>query len=131
MDQDEYIEALIPIQHIDLIGKAPNTPVSQEVESLYRSLLGAVAYTQLTQHQIACYVVALQRVAHKCTIGDVRRLNVLTKRSKKKPLTITFLPLESGLHYKNDFLTTFSDSGFKKEELDGYALRGAAFLRHR
>ena len=30
-----------------------------------------------------------------------------------------------------DFLTGFSDSGFQKEELDGYALRGAAFLRHK
>ena len=79
MDQDEYIKALIPITHKELKGTAPETKASEELVSLYRSLLGAIAYSQLTQHQIACYVVALQRVATKFTIGDVRKLNVLTK----------------------------------------------------
>jgi hypothetical protein len=29
-----------------------------------------------------------------------------------------------------EHLTIFSDAGFKKEELDGYALRGAVYIRH-
>ena len=74
MDQDEYIKALIPIERKELKGTNADTKASEELISLYRSLLGAVAYTQLTQHQVACYIVALQRVACKLTIGDVRKL---------------------------------------------------------
>ena len=127
LDQDDYIKALIPISHPELVGSSPETKASEEVVSLYRSLLGAVAYTQLTQHQVACYIVAFQRLANKLTIGDVRKLNVLTKRLQKQPLTITFRPLPNqGEH----FLTVLNDAGFKKEELDGYALRGAVYFRH-
>jgi hypothetical protein len=118
MDQDEYIKALIPISHPDMIGKAPTEPANQELESLFRSLLGAIAYTQLTQHQIACYVVALQRAACKLTIGEIRRLSVLTKRLQKKPLSITYKALKTNKPLQ---LTVFSDAGFKKEEKDGYA----------
>ena len=73
LDQDEYIKALMPITHQELVGVPPDTKASEEMVSLDRSLLGAVAYSQLTQHQIACYVVALQRVANRLTIGDVRK----------------------------------------------------------
>jgi len=127
LDQDEHIGALIPITHPELIGVSPDTKASEQLVSLYRSLLGAVAYTQLTQHQVACYVVALQRVANRLTIGDIRKLNVLTRKLQKQPRTIVFqpLPLE-----KQEYLTVFSDAGFKKEELDGYALRGALHIRH-
>jgi hypothetical protein len=77
LDQDEYIKALIPIKHKEL-SDAPSTPASEELLSLYRSLLGAVAYTQLTQHHMACYIVALQRKTHKLTVEDVKKLNVVT-----------------------------------------------------
>jgi len=110
-----------------MIGKAPTVPANQELESLFRSLLGAIAYTQLTQHKIACYVVALQRAACKLTIGEIRRLNVLTKRLQKKPLSITYKALKTSKPLQ---LTVFSDAGFKKEEKDGYALRGAVYIRH-
>jgi hypothetical protein len=127
LDQNEYIKALIPIKHPEL-DSMHDAPASEELLSLYRSLLGAVAYTQLTQHQMACYIVALQRVSHKLTIEDVRKLNVVTKKLKAHPVTITFRNLGASNH---DSLTVFSDAGFKKEELDGYALRGALYIRHK
>jgi len=71
LDQDDYIKALIPIKHREL-SNDPSTPASEELLSLYRSLLGAVAYTQLTQHQMACYIVALQRKTHRLTVEDVK-----------------------------------------------------------
>jgi hypothetical protein len=128
MDQDEYIKALIPISSKEIVEKKPDELASSELVSSFRSLLGAIAYTQLTQHQIACYIVALQRVAHKLTINDVRRLNVLTKRLQGKPATIEYKALK--LNPRTQTLTVFSDAGFKKEETDGYALRGAVYLRH-
>jgi hypothetical protein len=77
---------------------------------------------------MACYIVALQRVTHKLTIEDVRKLNVITRKVKESPVTITFAPLGYDTH---EHLTVFSDAGFKKEELDGYALRGALYIRHK
>ena len=127
LDQDEYIKALIPIKHPEL-SNALDTPASDELLSLYRSLLGAVSYTQLTQHQMACYIVALQRVTHKLTVEDVKKLNVITKKIKDNPATLTFRPL--GNLDECEHLTIFSDAGFKKEEIDGYALRGGLYLRH-
>ena len=96
---------------------------------LYRSLLGAVAYTQLTQHQMACYIVALQRRTHKLTVEDVKKLNVIIKKVKSNPVTLTFRPL--GIDNDQEHMTVFSDAGFKKEEIDGYALRGALYIRHK
>jgi hypothetical protein len=53
---------------------------------------------------------------------------VLTKRLQKKPATIQYKALKS--NPRTQTLTVFSDAGFKKEETDGYALRGAVYLRH-
>ena len=78
---------------------------------------------------MACYTVALQRVTHKLTIEDVRKLNIVTKKVKSHPITIVFKPLKNNTGL--DYLTVFSDAGFKKEELDGCALRGAAYIRHK
>ena len=128
LDKDEYVKALIPIKHHELDSYF-DAPASEELLSLYRSLLGAIAYAQLTQHQLACYIVALQRVTHKLTIEDVRKLNIVTKKVKSLPVTIVFKPLKNSTGL--DYLTVFSDAGFKKEELDGYALRGAAYIRHK
>ena len=120
LDQDEYIKALMPIKHPEL-NNPHDTPASDELLSLYSSLLGAVAYTQLTQHQMACYIVALQRVTRKLTIEDVKKLNVIIKKVKESPVTLEFNPL--GIHDGIEHLTVFSDAGIKKEKLDGYALR--------
>ena len=91
LDQDEYIGALIPITHPELIGVSPDTKASEQLVSLYRSLLGAVAYTQLTQHQVACYVVALQRVANRLTIGDIRKLMLLSYLAQQQQRTRLYL----------------------------------------
>ena len=72
--------------------------------------------------------MALQRVASKLTIGDILRLNVLCKRLQKKPCSIKYEYMHYGNHKTH--LTVFSDAGLKKEEKDGYAIRGATYLRH-
>jgi len=77
---------------------------------------------------MACYIVALQRVTHKLTIEGVKKLNVVTKKIMEDPATLTFRPLGTD---EVEHLTVFSDAGFKKEEIDGYALRGALYVRHK
>jgi len=61
-------------------------------------------------------------------VEDVKKLNVVTKKIKENPATLTFRPL--GNLEEREHLTIFSDAGFKKEEIDGYALRGGLYLRH-
>ena len=84
LDQDAYISALIPIQHHSLVGAPSDSPVSAEVVSLFWSLLGALAYSLLTQHWLAVYVVALQRVTHSPLAIHVRRLNALVRIAQKQ-----------------------------------------------
>ena len=64
LDQNEYISAMKPIVHPDLVGKPADEPCTETITRLYLSLLGAVAYTLLTQHWIAVYVISLQRHTH-------------------------------------------------------------------
>ena len=111
LDQDEYISALIPIKHREL-SNAPDTPASEELLSLYRSLLGAVAYTQLTQHQMACYIVSLQRCSHKLTNEDVKKLSMVTKKVKEAPATLTFRLLGN---LDQEHLTVLRGARFKKD----------------
>ena len=65
IDQDEYIMALKPIAHIKLIGAAPESDADEALVPLYWSLLGALAYSLLTQFWLAVYVVSLQRNTKK------------------------------------------------------------------
>ena len=50
LDQDEYIDALIPIRHVDLVKAKADQPAGGPLPDLFVSLLGAAAYALLTQH---------------------------------------------------------------------------------
>ena len=50
--QHEYIKPMNPIRHPDLVGSDADADSSEAVIRLFGSLLGAVAYTLLTQHWI-------------------------------------------------------------------------------
>ena len=78
-DQDDYIKDLIPIVHHELVGKKAEDKPSEDLVALFWSLLGALAYALTTQHWLAVYVVALQRVTHCPTVGDIRKLNTLVR----------------------------------------------------
>jgi hypothetical protein len=53
-----------PISHADLTVKKAEDVVCAELHSLYRSLLGAVAFLLLIRIDIAVFVSALQRWGH-------------------------------------------------------------------
>ena len=65
MDQDEYLMALKPIRSDKLRTKKSHEACSVELQGLFGSLLGAVAYSLLTQSRISCFVIALQRATQK------------------------------------------------------------------
>ena len=71
-DQDDYIKDLRTISNGEIVGKRSHEECSYELQSMFWSLLGAVAYTLLTQVWISCFVIALQRVTHKPTVLHVK-----------------------------------------------------------
>ena len=79
LDQMEYASSLRIIAHPELMSKKAEDAVCAELHSLYRSLLGAVAFLLLTRADVAVYVSALQRWGHAPKVIHVKRLNVLTK----------------------------------------------------
>ena len=79
MDQTAYISALKPIVHADLVGARPETLLQGELYSMFRSLLGAIAWCNMTRCDIMVYVVALQRIAHKPRVIHARRLNAVVR----------------------------------------------------
>ena len=125
LDQNEYISALKPIQHPDITGKPMEELCTEGVMRLYWSLLGAVAYTLLTQHWVAIYVIALQRQTHKPQYQHVRKLNSLLKIIQKQKAVIVYPSMKCARK-----IVAFSDASFCKEsETKGYGVRGTVFLR--
>lgn len=73
MGQTTYIQGIQPIDSAVLVGKDADTLADEPVVGMYRSVLGAVAYTQLTQLHTLVYIVAAQRqkptIQLICTAG--------------------------------------------------------------
>ena len=123
MDQSAYIAALRPIVHRDLVGARPESLLEGELYTMFRSLLGAIAWCNMTRCDIMVYVVALQRAAHQPTVLHARRLNAVVRYAQRNPKGITYRPLTGPLR-----LLTVSDSSFKKEEDDAHAMKGVFIL---
>ncbi|MFM7978361.1 MAG: hypothetical protein ACKPKO_03515, partial [Candidatus Fonsibacter sp.] len=131
LDQVEYASALRTIAHSELSSKKSDEAAGVELHSLYRSLLGAVAFLLLTRIDVAVFVSALQRWGHAPKIIHVKRLNALTKWIQANPKRLVYGPFTArenrqvvtGVHQR-----VFSDSAFKKEEQTGHCMRGAAYL---
>ena len=60
------------------------------MHSLYRSLLGVVAFLLLTRIDFVVFVSALQRWGHAPKIMHVKRLNVLTKWIQADPKRLVY-----------------------------------------
>ena len=109
MDQDQYVQALRPVVHKDLVGKKTEEAASEQVTALFLSLLMALAYALMTRVDLCVYVIALQRRTQAPTVGEVRRLNAIVRWAQKHPLHLTYLPMKCAGH-----LEVHSDSGFRK-----------------
>ena len=127
----KYASALRTIAHAELSSKKSDESAGLELHSLYRSLLGVVAFLLLARIDVAVFVSALQRWGHAPLIIHVKRLNVLTKWIQANPKRLVYCvfvirgdqQVGTGVHQR-----VFSDSAFKKEEQTGHCMRGAAYL---
>ena len=125
LDQVEFLSAMKPIMHPEVASAKGDTELSAEVVTLFVSLLMTLAYALITRMDLAIYVAALQKVAHKPCAIHARRLNVLVRWAQKTPKMLIFKKMR---RYP-DTLCQVSDSAFHAEENTGLSMRGLASLR--
>ena len=85
MDHDQYVQALHPIVHKDLVGKKAEEAASEQVSSPFLSLLMALAYALMARVDLCIYVIALQRRTQSPSVGEVSRLNAIVRWAQKHP----------------------------------------------
>jgi hypothetical protein len=126
-----YASSLHTVSHADLAVKKAEDAVCVELHSLYRSLLGAVAFLLLMRTDIAVFVSALQRWEHILKIIHVKRLNALIKWIQANARRLVYKPFVSPGDRQVDpgtHLCAFADSTFKTEEQTGHCMQGAVLL---
>ena len=84
LDQDENVDALIPIRHVDLVKANADELARGQFPDLFVSLLGAVACALLAQRRVAAYIVALQRAEDMLLIRRAMQLNSVVLAMPKK-----------------------------------------------
>jgi hypothetical protein len=117
LDHLEYASSLRIIAHSELVSKKSEDAVTAELHSLYRLLLGAIAFLLVTHADVADHVSVLQQWGHAPNVIHVKRLNDLTKWIHANPKCLvhrTFsargnLQVETGFHQR-----VFSDSALNQ-----------------
>ena len=124
MHQNEYIAAFKPIHPKYYQGYSPDAPCNEHQQALYMSLLGAVAYTSLTQPWILVYITALQRKNKQASISDIKKLNALTRELMRRPQKLHYCFMK-----EDKTLDVYSDSAFSREGDSAHSLKGMLCLR--
>ncbi len=128
MNQNEYIAGITTISHPDVYGKPAEDECNAQLIQMYQSVLGAIAFTNLTRTDIMVFVSALQRVAHKPTHLHCKRLNAVVRWAQRNPKQLVYRRLSSEPN-GNTHLRMYSDAAFARDEDDGRSMRGAVYLR--
>ena len=128
MDQDEYIAGITTISHPDVYGKPADEECNPILIQMYQSVLGAIAFANLTRTDIMVFVSALQRVAHKPTNLHCKRLNAVVRWAQRNPKQLVYRRLSSEPN-GDTHLRMYIDAAFTKDEDDGRSMRGAVFIR--
>ena len=119
LDQDEYVDALMPIRHVDLVKAKADEPAGGPPPDLFVSLLGAAAYGLLTRRHVAACIAALQRAENKLLIRHATCLNSAVLAMQRIKARVVFPAMECQRR-----LVVHSDGSLKREEETGYGLRG-------
>ena len=85
LDQIEYVQRLRPMVHSQLRGGQVEDLCCPELQALYMSLSGAIAYLTHTRIDIVVFICAFQRHTHRPTALHARKLNKLLTWIRKNP----------------------------------------------
>ena len=118
--QDHYAKQLRPIPLLGIDIKQIDTPLTAEQTTLFQSLLGGLSWLIQTRADICIYVVALQRVATRATVGHVLKLNQVVRWTIRQPCHIYYGRMSGKLK-----IACISDAAFRREFASGLSMRGA------
>ena len=85
LDQIKYLEGLKPIAHAQVSTGRDTDECTPELHSLFRSLLGAIAYANHTRLDCSVFICALQRHSAKSQVQRIRKANKLLRWMQKRP----------------------------------------------
>jgi hypothetical protein len=84
------------------------------------SLLGGLSWLSQSRQDVCIYVQALQRAAKAPTIGNLLRLNLVTKWVRRKKSTLLYQQLLGAIK-----ILALSDAAFRREDRTGLAMKGS------
>ena len=123
--QDHYVKEISEISLTKVNTDNPDEPLSESLQSLFWSLLGALSWLQQTRADIAPYIGFLQRNAHKPNIGHIQKANMLLRYVRRVNAGILIQKLPPPLR-----MVTIADSAHKADDqlTECIALRGYIIL---
>jgi hypothetical protein len=120
LDQHEYVKQLRLIDETGIKGLPDESSTTDTYGSLYRSLLGAIAWICQTRPDIYVFVVSLQRHNQAPQCIHIRRLNTLLRWIKRRNASLVYK-----CHAFNIItVKCISDAAFKGEDVTALAMRG-------
>ena len=123
--QNHYITEITEIPLANVNTTNPQEPLTDELKTLFWSLLGALSWLQQTRADIAPFIGYLQRVAHEPVIDHVKKANHILRYVRR---------VKCGLHYRKLVpplkMVTAADIAYKANEdlTECTALRGYIIL---
>ena len=126
--QDHYVAELSIIPVVKHKGEDQEVDLTEDQQSAFESLLGALAWLLVTRADIAAHVGYLQRLARKAKLRHIHVINAVLKYCKRVSTGIKFVKLPGKPH-----ILIVADSAYQANESkdDCVACRGYfIFLAH-
>ena len=120
ISQEHHAAQLRPVPVVDMNTKLIDVMLTVKQTQAFQSVLGGLSWLVQTRGDICIYVVALQRVATRATVGHALKLNQLVKWVRKQPCFLFYPWLRGSLK-----LVCISDAAFRRENAAGLSMRGA------
>jgi hypothetical protein len=118
--QDHYVLGLKPVDMTAVDCTKTDVALTKLQHSDYLSLLGGLSWLSQSRLDVAIYVQALQRAAKSPNIGNLLRLNLVTKWVRRKKSTLWYRQLKGILK-----ILALSDAAFRREDRTGLAMKGS------
>ena len=124
-DQSHYVKEISEISLTGIDTSDLSAPLTDEMKTLFWSLLGALSWLQQTRADIAPFIGYLQREAHQPTVKLLKDANKVLRYVRR---------IKSGIVYKKLIpplkMVTVADSAYKSNSdlTDCTALRGYIIL---
>lgn len=118
VDQHHHLHQLRPMADDAWKRCAPDTLLDADAYSVFRSLLGGVAWMAQTRPDTCVYIPNLQRHVDKPRAIDAVNLNRVLRHLKRRPVNMAFKAVEAPWS-----LAVISDSAVQSQDQDSLALR--------